>query len=299
VSQAIATDQREELSLVQHVERNLPIVDYSHDQLQLIKDVYAKGATDVEFKLFVEIARRKGLDIFSNQIFLVKRYDSSLQKEVMRAQTSIDGYRLIADRTQSYTPGRKTEFTHDEKGNVLSATAFIKKRVGNEWHEISAEVWFEEYKQTKKDGTLTVFWKKMPHVMLGKCAEAVTLRKAFPADLSGLYTTDEMGQADVVIDVTPESPALTGEPQKQLEAGEKKPNGNGREKLIQIVTDLDNLIREIRGFGISNADIQARMKDLVGVDKRADLNEGQMVACIEEFEDWAARLELDKKGGTR
>jgi hypothetical protein len=41
------------------------------------------------------------------------------------------------------------------------------------------------------------------------------------------------------------------------------------------------------------------MKDLVGVDKRADLNEGQMVACIEEFEDWAARLELDKKGGTR
>jgi hypothetical protein len=80
---------------------------------------------------------------------------------------------------------------------------------------------------------------------------------------------------------------------------ETKPNGNGREKLIQIVTDLDNLIREIRGFGISNSDIQAQMKDLVGVDKRADLNEGQMVACIEEFEDWAARLELDKKGGTR
>ncbi len=80
---------------------------------------------------------------------------------------------------------------------------------------------------------------------------------------------------------------------------ETKPNGNGREKLIAIVTDLDNLIREIRGFGISNADIQARMKDLVGVDKRADLNEGQMVACIEEFEDWAARLELDRKGGTQ
>jgi hypothetical protein len=87
-------------------------------------------------------------------------------------------------------------------------------------------------------------------------------------------------------------------PQQALPV-ETKPNGNGREKLIQIVTDLDNLIREIRGFGISNADIQARMKDLVGVDKRADLNEGQMVACIEEFEDWAARLELDKKGGTR
>jgi hypothetical protein len=80
---------------------------------------------------------------------------------------------------------------------------------------------------------------------------------------------------------------------------EKKPNGNGREKIIQIVTDLDRLIRELRKYGVSNADIQARMKDLVGVDKRADLNEGQMVACIEEFEDWAARLEMDRKGGSR
>ena len=115
VSTAIAT-QSEPTSLVEHVERNLPVVDYSREQLDLIKEVYAKGATDTEFKLFVEIAKRKGLDIFSNQIFLVKRYDSTLQKEVMRPQTSIDGFRLIADRTQNYAPGRKSEYTHDEKG---------------------------------------------------------------------------------------------------------------------------------------------------------------------------------------
>ena len=302
VSQAIAT-QPQEPSLAEHVERNLPVVDYSHDQLQLIKDVYAKGATDPEFKLFVEIAKRKGLDIFSNQIFLVKRYDSELGKMVMRPQTSIDGYRLIADRTQNYAPGRKTEFTHDANGNVLSATAFIKKRVGNEWHEVSAEVWFEEYKQTKKDGTLTVFWKKMPHVMLGKCAEAVTLRKAFPSDLSGIYTTDEMGQADVVIDVSPEKALFEGAPAKQLNAApdedvEKKPNGNGREHLIQTVSELDKLIREIRGYGISNAEIQAHMKGLTAVEKRADLNEGQMLTCIEAFEEWANQLHAAKHEGS-
>jgi hypothetical protein len=109
----------------------------------------------------------------------------------------------------------------------------------------------------------------------------------------GLGFLDE-SEIETIPDVVLHEPA-------KIEEGEKKPNGNGngREKLIQIVTDLDNLIREIRGFGVSNSDIQARMKDLVGVDKRANLNEGQMVACIEEFEDWAARLELDRKGGTQ
>jgi hypothetical protein len=109
--------------------------------------------------------------------------------------------------------------------------------------------------------------------------------------ICGLGFLDE-SEIETIPDVVMHEPA-------KLEEGEKKSNGNGREKLIQIVTDLDNLIREIRGFGISNSDIQARMKDLVGVDKRANLNEGQMVACIEEFEDWAARLELDKNGGTQ
>ena len=107
--------------------------------------------------------------------------------------------------------------------------------------------------------------------------------------MCGLGFLDESEIETIPDVVLHEAPAQS----KRLRA---KPNGNGREKLIQIVTDLDNLIREIRGFGISNSDIQARMKELVGVEKRANLNEGQMVACIEEFEDWAARLETRREG---
>lgn len=175
----------------------------SKEMLQLMKDTICKGSSDDEFKLFAYTCKRLGLDPFSRQIFPVKRWDSGLGKEVMSIQTGIDGYRLIADRTGRYAPGKDPEFTYDSKGKLISARAFVMKQTPDStWHEVSASAHYSEYAALKKDGKPNHMWATKPHIMLAKCAEALALRKAFPAELSGVYTKEEMEQADNPVVVT-------------------------------------------------------------------------------------------------
>ena len=166
------------------------------DQVELIKRTICKGATDDELALFITQCNRTGLDPFSLQIHAVKRWNSQTRREEMAIQTGIDGFRLIAERTDRYAPGREPTYQHDAEGRVVSATAYVKKLAGGTWHEVAATAYWAEYVQTNKEGNPTKFWTRMPHLMLAKCAEALALRKAFPMELSGLYTDDEMGQAD-------------------------------------------------------------------------------------------------------
>ena len=166
--------------------------DYDQKKVDLIKRTICKGATDDELQLFIQACKKTGLDPFMRQIFAVKRWDSAAKREVMTIQTGIDGYRLIADRTGRYAPGRNPEFTYDDQGNLRSAKAYIKKKTPDgTWHEVSSEAFWDEYVQTTKDGSPTHFWKSKGHIMLSKCAETSALRKAFPAELSVIHLQTE------------------------------------------------------------------------------------------------------------
>lgn len=167
---------------------------YDVAKIELIKDTIARGASDDELMLFLHLAQRSGLDPFSRQIYLIERRANinGEWKTTRQPQTGIDGLRLIADRTEHYAPGREPSFTYDANGHLLTATAYVKKFVRGAWHEVAATAHYDEYVQRKKDGQPNQMWAEKPHIMLAKCAEALAIRRAFPAELSGLYTADEM-----------------------------------------------------------------------------------------------------------
>lgn len=177
-------------------------------QIDLVKATIAKGCSDDELALFVEQCNRTQLDPFARQIYAVSRWDGKLGRNVMTTQVSIDGARLVAQRSGDYcgqTPvfycGADRQWTDlwlDSDGLPLAAKVGVYRRGFTDalWATATWEQYAAYLKSNEGGRYLAPMWKKMPALMLGKCAESLALRKAFPMELSGLYTGDEMGNSD-------------------------------------------------------------------------------------------------------
>jgi phage recombination protein Bet len=196
---------------------------WTPEQTQLISTTIAPGCSGDELRLFAYACQRTGLDPFSKQIYAIKRRskqrDGSYQ-EVMSVQVSIDGFRAIAERT-GQLDGSISEWCGDDgvwtdvwlgsKPPAAAKTTIWRKGAS---HPFTGVARFADYNAGQG------LWTKMGATMIAKCSEALALRKAFPADLSGVYSSDEMEQAvePVTVTSTP-APALPAGDDKVFTAG--------------------------------------------------------------------------------
>ena len=170
------------------------------------------------------------MDPFSKQIYAIKRWDPESQREVMTFQVGIDGFRAKADSTGLYEGQADPEWCGADgqwKDVWLSpepprAARVRLFRTGFR-QPMTGIASYSEYVQVKKDGTPNSVWKKSPANQLAKCAEALAFRKAFPEQLGGLYSDDEMGQADNARHDSPGTGTVAPEMRQQPKEEPRKP----------------------------------------------------------------------------
>jgi len=167
-------------------------------QVDLIKNTVAKGATNDELKLFFYECRRRGVHPLDRLIHFVKRGQGENAKAVF--QSGIDFLRSQAEETGEYRGQDDPQFGPFIEGTNFpsSATATVKRKdpETGEIYLIPATAFWDEY--YPGEGNPGFMWRKRPRGQLSKCAEALALRKAFPKKIAGLYSFEEMEQADMV-----------------------------------------------------------------------------------------------------
>ena len=226
---------------------------WSPEQKQLIASTIAPGCSVDELRMFAYACQRTGLDPFSKQIYAIKRGGK------MTIQAGIDGLRSIAERTgqldgsETLWCGEDGEWKDVWLGSKPPAAAkTIIHRKGSQ-HPFVGVARYADYNAGQG------LWSKMGAAMIAKCSEALALRKAFPADLSGVYGSEEMEQAEEVQAVT-----VTAEPAPAAPAGDEKVFNAGKAAIAKV-TSVDGLKA-----------LQERMEKRAG-----DLSDEQMTQLLE------------------
>lgn len=200
-------------------------INYEDEKvIQTLINTVAKGASKEEFAMFTEICKATGLNPFKKEIWFIK---TSAGVQMM---VGLNGFYCIANNNPNFD-GIETEVIENDKGQIVKAIARVYRK--DRRIPMVAEAYMSEFGKTHG------VWKSMPRIMLTKCAESLALRKAFPQELNGLYTQEEMPAefAEPKNITPPAKPIAKPEPKKRLE-----PNFDGFYRY-QFPVDMDDTQR--------------------------------------------------------
>ncbi len=177
----------------------------TEENIQLLKTTLTGAGTvltDNELRLFLYQAKQTGLDPLAKQIYVMKSGGK------LTFMTSIDGQRLVAQRTGQYE-GQVGPQWCGKDGNWrdvwLADESPAAARVGVYRTGFREPVYgVATWKSYAKPNSQT--WRQLGDVMLAKCAEALAFRKGFPQELSGIYTSEEMDQVHTPEPISRENP---------------------------------------------------------------------------------------------
>ncbi|MHB1098130.1 MAG: phage recombination protein Bet [Burkholderiales bacterium] len=179
-------------------DRDAGEVVITSEQIDIIKNTVCREATDAEMQLYFYDCKRRGVHPLDRMIHFTKRGGRYVPI------TSIDFFYQRAHATEQFAGQDETAFKGQPCTAGFEATVRVyRQRPGCEKAGWSATARWSEYYPGDAQGHM---WKKMPNRMLEKCAEALALRKAFPAELQGLYVKEEMDQSVPPVQVNPVQP---------------------------------------------------------------------------------------------
>ncbi len=190
--------------------------------VDLVKRTVARGATDDELALYLHDCQRRGVHPLDRMLHFCIREERATGERRYSPMTSIDLFRSQAADTSEHAGTDDAVYvTESDTKYPQSATVTVYRLKGGLRCPFTATARWFEYKPASKD----FMWQKMPYTMLAKCAEALALRKAFPKELGGLYTHDEMAQAGPPMDaeMSVEANSLSPEAQEAARIAHPQP----------------------------------------------------------------------------
>ena len=198
----------------------------------LTEAVFPGAKTVDSIVLALSYCKSRKLDPLKRVVHIVPVWDSNRKAMVETVWPGIADHRITAFRTGQYAGKAETKYGPDKTrqfgGKEITypewAQVTVYRRIGGENVAFAGPtVWWEETYAGNKEGVPNDRWSRAPRGQLEKCAEAASLRSAFPEEMGGEITAEEM-EGQQMHDITP---------QAETTEAPKKPRGRPATAKLQ------------------------------------------------------------------